>query len=98
MSQLTNAEIRALKARGQLLDPALKIGKDGLSPQFIAALDQMLNHHDLIKVKFDHFKEQKRELAPQLAEKSGSTLVMQVGNVVLLYRPKPGPGDQVQPA
>jgi RNA-binding protein len=98
MSELTNAEIRALKARGQLLDPALKVGKDGLSPQFIAALDQMLNHHDLIKVKFDHFKEQKRELAPQLAEKSGSTLVMQVGNVVLLYRPKPGPGDQVQPA
>jgi RNA-binding protein YhbY len=40
-------------------------------------------------VKFDEFKEQKKELAPQLAEKSGSHLVTRVGNVVMLYRPKP---------
>jgi len=40
-------------------------------------------------VKFDDFKEQKKELAPQLAEKSGSHLVTRVGNVVVLYRPRP---------
>jgi RNA-binding protein YhbY len=40
-------------------------------------------------VKFDDFKEQKKELAPQLAEKSGSRLVTRVGNVVVLFRPKP---------
>jgi len=40
-------------------------------------------------VKFDFLKEQKKELAPQLAEKSGSRLVTRVGNVVVLFRPKP---------
>ena len=90
MSELNNARIRELKARGQLLKPALKIGKDGLSAQFLAALDEMLKHHDLIKVKFDHLKEQKKELAPQMAEKSRSQLVMRVGNVAVLYRSKPG--------
>jgi len=35
------------------------------------------------------FKEQKKELAPQLAEKGGSHLVIRVGNVAVLYRPKP---------
>jgi RNA-binding protein len=89
MDPLTNAQIRALKAQAQRLKATLKVGKEGLSPQFIAALDNALKHHELVKVKFDAFKEQKKELAPQLAEKSGSHLVTRVGNVVVLYRPKP---------
>ena len=89
MLPLTNAQLRDLKAQAQRLKATLKVGKEGLSPQFIAALDGVLEHHELIKVKFDDFKEQKKELAPQLAEKSGSHLVTRVGNVVVLYRPKP---------
>jgi len=89
MSSLPNAKIRELKARGQLLKPALKVGHDGLSPQFIAALDETLKHHELVKVKFADFKEQKKELSPQLAEKTGSELIMRVGNVAVLFRAKP---------
>ncbi len=87
--KLTNAQIREFKARGQLLKPTLKVGKEGLSPQFLAALDEALKHNELLKVKFADLKEQKKELAPQLAEKTGSQLIMRVGNVALLYRPKP---------
>jgi RNA-binding protein len=88
MDSLSNAQIRALKAQAQRLKAMLKIGKEGLSPQFLAALNELLNHHELVKVKFDEFKEEKKELTPQLAEKSGSHLVTRVGNVVVLYRPK----------
>jgi RNA-binding protein len=89
MDSLTNTQVRDLKAQAQKLKAALKVGKEGLSPQFLAALDDTLKHHELVKVKFDEFKEQKKELAPQLAEKSRSHLVTRVGNVVVLYRPKP---------
>lgn len=89
MDALSNAQIRTLKAQAQRLKATLKIGKEGLSPQFLAALDDALKHHPLLKVKFDDFKEQKKELTPRLAEKSGSHLVTRVGNVVVLYRPKP---------
>ncbi len=89
MEPLTNAKIRALKAQAQRLKATLKIGKEGITPQFLAALDETLKHHELVKVKFDEFKEQKKELTPLLAEKSGSHLVTRVGNVVVLYRPKP---------
>jgi len=89
MASLTNAQVRALKAQAQRLKATLKIGKEGLSQQFIAAVDEALNHRELIKVKFDDFKQQKKELTPQLAEKCGSHLVTRVGNVVVLYRPKP---------
>jgi RNA-binding protein len=67
----------------------LKIGKEGLSPAFLAALDDLLKHHELVKVKFDEFKEEKKVLAPQLAERTASHLVTRVGNVVVLYRPQP---------
>ena len=86
---LTNPQIRSFKAQAQQLKVTLKIGKEGISPQFLAALDDELNRHGLVKVKFDDFKERKKELTPQLAEKSGSHLVTRVGNVVVLYRPKP---------
>jgi RNA-binding protein len=89
MVPLTNPEIRALKAQAQRLKATLKVGKDGLSPQFIAALDDALKHHELVKVKFDAFKEQRKELAPELAAKSGSHLVTLLGNVVVLFRAKP---------
>jgi len=96
MDPLSNAQIRELKAQAQRLKATLKIGKEGLSPQFFAALDEVLKHRQLVKVKFDEFKEQKKELTPQLAEKSGSHLVTRVGNVVVLYRPKPMEENPVQ--
>jgi RNA-binding protein len=89
MAPLTNAQIRTFKAQAQRLKASLKIGKDGISPRFLAALDEALKHHELVKVKFDDFKDQKKVLSPQLAERSGSHLVTRVGNVVVLYRAKP---------
>jgi RNA-binding protein len=85
---LNNAQIRTLKAQAQRLKTTLKVGKEGLSPRFLSALDDALKHRELVKVKFDEFKERKKELSPQLAEKTGSHLVTRVGNVVVLYRAK----------
>jgi len=91
LEPLTNSQIRKFKAAGQLLEPLLKVGKAGLSEGFIKSVDTALTQHELIKIKFSDFKEQKKELAPLLAEKTSSHLVMRVGNVLVLYRPKPVP-------
>jgi RNA-binding protein len=77
-----------LKASAQRLKAVLKMGRQGLSPQFLDSVNDALSHHQLIKVKFDDLKEQRKTLAPQLAEKTGSHLVTLVGNVVVLYRPR----------
>lgn len=89
MQELTNAEIRKFKARGQLLEPMFKVGKAGLSEGFLKSVDEALSHHELIKIKFTEFKEQKKTLAPLLAEKTASQMIMRVGNVVVIYRKKP---------
>jgi RNA-binding protein len=89
MLTLTKNQIRELKARAQLMKPTLKVGHEGLSVEFIAALDEALKHHDLVKVKFSDFKDQKKELAPQLASRTESELIMRVGNVAVLFRARP---------
>jgi RNA-binding protein len=88
LEPLTNAQIRKFKAAAQLLEPMLKVGKAGLSDGFIASVSDVLDQHELVKIKFAEFKDQKKELAPLLAEKTGSHLVMRVGNVMVLHRPK----------
>ncbi len=89
MLSLNSAEMRKLRSRAQLLKATIKVGRAGVTAPFLQALDLELTRLELVKVKFDEFKEQKKELAPQLAEKTNSLLVTLVGNVAVLYRPKP---------
>ena len=93
-----NPEIRKLKAAAQRLKPTFKIGKAGLSAEFLRSVDEGLKHHELLKVKFDDFKEEKKELAPLLAERTSSHLILQVGNVVVLYRKRPDPEAAILPS
>ena len=67
----------------------LKVGKAGLSEGFIRSVDLALAQHELVNIKFAEFKAEKKKLAPELAEKTASHLVMRVGNVLVLHRPKP---------
>jgi len=86
--ELSNAEKRELKARAQSLEPVVKLGHAGMSEAFLRSMDAALTLHGLVKMKFTDFKDQKHELAPLIAEKTGSALVMQVGNVAVFYRAK----------
>jgi len=88
LPELSNAEVRKLKAAAQRMKSMLKMGRQGLSPQFIQTVDEALKHHELIKVKFEEFKDQRKTLAPELAQKTGSHLVTLVGHVAVLFRPK----------
>src|SRR6478752_1471623 len=86
---LSNAEKRELKAKAQRLEAMVKVGHAGVSEAFLRTLDTALLQHELVKIKFTDFKEQKHELAPQIAEKSQSELIAQVGNVAVYFRRKP---------
>ncbi|MFM2295407.1 MAG: hypothetical protein RLZZ350_1820 [Verrucomicrobiota bacterium] len=89
LEPLDNPTIRKFKAAAQHLEPMLKVGKAGLSDGFIKEVEFALTQKELVKIKFAEFKDQKKELAPQLAERTHSHLVMRVGNVMVLHRPRP---------
>ncbi|MBC8096706.1 MAG: YhbY family RNA-binding protein [Akkermansiaceae bacterium] len=88
LEPLGNPQIRKFKATAQRLEPMFKIGKAGLSEGFVRSVSEALDQHELVKIKFVEFKEEKKELAPSLAEKTSSHLIMRVGNVMVLHRPK----------
>ena len=94
---LSNPDKRALKSRAQHLEPMVKVGHAGVSEGFLRSLDAALLQHELVKIKFTDFKEQKHELVPQIAEKTNSTLIAQVGNVAVYYRQKPKGSAADQP-
>ncbi len=89
---LTNAEKRDLKARAQRLEPMLKLGHAGLSDAFVGSMNAALKTHGLVKMKFTDFKEERKALVPQIAERTGSEVVMQVGHVAVFFRATHEPG------
>jgi RNA-binding protein len=59
LEPLTNSQIRKFKATAQLMEPMLKVGKAGLSEGFIRTVSDALAQHELVKIKFAEFKDQK---------------------------------------
>jgi len=91
---LTGKQRRHLRALGHHLDPVLQVGHEGISDAVVRQADQLLESHELIKVKIGESSPQERHQAAELL--AGRTLarVAQVlGRTALLYRArkeKPG--------
>jgi len=79
-------KLSELKSRAQLLKPAIKLGKAGVSPELLAELGKLLDLHGLVKLRFEGFKDERKTLSKELAEKTVSTLVQQVGHTAVYYR------------
>jgi RNA-binding protein len=86
---LTGTARKYLRGLAHHLNPVVHIGKTGLAPSILRALDEALEHHELIKVRFQDYQDQKRELAQAIAQASHSTIVGSIGHVCMFYRQHP---------
>lgn len=86
---LTNPEIRRLKAEAQHLEPIVQIGKNGLTDAVKQSIEQAFATRELIKMRFNHDRDEREVLAKAVAEATGAVLIMQVGKVAVFYRQKP---------
>jgi RNA-binding protein len=89
MDILTSGQRQHLRRLAHDLRPIAQVGKRGLTDQVVAAVDEALAAHELIKVKFLEFQDERRPLAETLAEATQSALVGIIGNTAMLYRPHP---------
>jgi len=83
---LSNPQIRKLKVLAQQLEPILHIGKSGVTDAFLASVEQALNDHELIKIRFAAFKDERKLLAAEIATRTNSEWMWIVGHVAVLYR------------
>jgi RNA-binding protein len=88
---MTTSEKAALRARAQQLDPAVRLGHDGLTPAIIKELDTALRRAELVKVRFAEGREKLRTQSAELAAATGSECVGGVGRVASFFRAKPAP-------
>ncbi len=75
-----------LKARSQKLKPVVHVGHEGITDALIAALDQALGDHGLVKVRFTDHKSERKQLSSDLATQTNSRRILLVGHTVTLYR------------
>lgn len=94
MTALAGWQKRTLKAMAHAMKPTVTIGKGGVSSGLLQETDQALNDHELIKIRFNEFKEQKAELLEAIAAAVGGEPVGLIGHIAILYRPRPNPADR----
>jgi RNA-binding protein len=87
---LTGAQKTLLRGLGQRLEPALKVGKGGLTPAFFIELQRHLGANELVKLRFlGSNRDEQAAFCVVIAETSQCTCVGAVGHTALFYQPNP---------
>jgi RNA-binding protein len=91
MEPLTGAQRKHLRGLAHHVKPVVHVGRHGITDPVLQEIEEALDYHELIKVKLVDPQGRKKDLANEIAQRSGSTRVGLVGNVVTLYRQHPDP-------
>jgi RNA-binding protein len=86
MDELDGFQRRHLRGLAHPLKPVVMIGKEGLTEAVVAKTDAELAAHELIKIRFQAAKDEKKEILRELAERTLAELVGVVGHVGILFR------------
>lgn len=93
---LTGAQKTFLRGVGQTLEASVKIGKGGLSPEFLKELNKHLNARELIKLRFVAAdRDERATLAGQIADEGRCIWISSVGATALFFRQNPDPTKRV---
>ncbi|MBD3310084.1 RNA-binding protein [Candidatus Woesearchaeota archaeon] len=85
MSQTT----KELKKKAKLLEPLVRIGREGLSPGQISEIMRQLRQKGLVKVKMlkvYYADKGRKQAGKEIASKTGSELVDVVGGIIVLSK------------
>lgn len=87
MVTLTSRQRKFFEKEAHDLSPVVIVGGAGLTDGVVKMVNETLGTHELIKVKFNEFKEDKIELTGKICDETDAALVRIIGNVAILYRP-----------
>ncbi len=94
---LTSAQRRELKARAHDLRPVVLLGAAGLTDRVLREIDRALAAHELIKVRVPYDdREQRAQIATQVAEGLSAAKVQSIGKTIVLFKPAPESEEKQQ--
>lgn len=91
MTDLTSRQRSHLRGLAHHLDPVVQVGKEGVSEGVIAAVEEALGAHELIKVRLPGDREERPETAREIAGATDAAIAGMIGRIAILYRPHPEP-------
>ena len=93
---MTGKQVRYLRGLGHHLKPLAMLGREGITDSVIAAVDAVLDAHELVKIKVGNgCPLDRREAAPLLAAKTFAAEVQVLGKTILLFRQNPDRDDDM---
>ncbi len=86
--ELRGFQRKYLRGLAHAMKPVVIVGQKGLTDNLVASLDEALEIHELVKVKFVEFKEksQKVEITEALEKGTKSDMVGMIGHMAIFYR------------
>ena len=93
MKKLEGFQRKYLRGLAHSLKPVVFIGQKGLTPEVLLSAEKAFERHELIKVKFNDFKEkdEKTEISGRMEKETGAENVGMIGHMVILYRQQEDP-------
>ena len=91
---LNSRQKKILRARAHDLKPIVLIGKSGVTDGCICSINDAIEAHELIKVKFIEHKDEKKNLSETISSKTESEIVGKIGHTIMLFRQNPDPEKQ----
>ena len=86
---LSAAEKKHLRGLAQNLDPAVIVGRGGLTATVMAEVETALRRDCLVKVKLPGAREDRAAGREAIGEATGAVCVGAVGGTASFYRPRP---------
>ena len=83
---LTSKQRKYLRSQAHHLKPVVLIGKLALNDSVLKSINQSLEHHELIKIKFNDHKSSKEMLIKDINKSLNSGTVGMIGNIAIIYK------------
>lgn len=84
---MTSKERAYLKGLAMTMEPIFQIGKSGVTPEMISAIDEALEKRELIKISIlKNSMEDGGNAAVVISERTHSQVVQVIGRKIVLYR------------
>jgi RNA-binding protein len=91
LPSLTGAQKTKLRGLGQTMADGAWLGKDGVTPAFLAELNRQLGRHELVKLRFTGGQDRHERAAfcETIAQAAPCLCLGTVGHTALFWRPQP---------
>lgn len=90
MKKLKGADRKYLRSLAHDLKPLVQVGKSGVTDGLVASVNEVLDQHELIKVRFLE-KEEKKTLAEEVAQRAQCEQVGMIGHIAIYFREQEDP-------